>query len=73
MIIGIYKQYSLLTIHANDLNSPIKTNRLTNWIRKEDMSYTSKKQMSPSMTDVTSGKKNGKMYSKQMYPRSKQT
>lgn len=54
MIIGIYKHYSVIPSSINDLNFPIKTNRLTNWINKEDTSYTSEIEMSPKK-DVTLG------------------
>lgn len=50
--INIYLSIASLTIKG--LNSPVKRHRLTDWIRKQDLSFAaSKKHTSPIKIDIT--------------------
>ena len=64
----INKHSILITFNINGFNSPLKRYIITEQIRNQDPSATSKKHTSTSRIDITSGYMVGKRYCKQMDP-----
>ena len=72
-ITGSKKDFSLISLNINGLNSPIKRHRLTDWIHKQDPAFCCIQETHTSVTktDTTSEVKVGKQFSKQMISKNK--
>jgi hypothetical protein len=69
---GSNNHWFLTSLNIKEIHSPIKRQRQTDWIHKQEQHFAAyRKHTSLSKTDTTSENRAGKQILKQMVPRSK--